>query len=136
MQKNTSGAMSTERAHFNETMKPTRVRVEHYIGLLKNRFQFLKSLRFLLTEDTERMERILMHVTVCVVLHDFLIAENDEDNKHRSEEDDCESNTDADNELNYPVNDATNENERRSQLTDFLAQKHMQIACDFTFKHL
>ena len=41
MQKNTSGAMSTERAHFNETMKPTRVRVEDYIGLLKNRFQFL-----------------------------------------------------------------------------------------------
>ena len=59
------------------------------------------------------MERIIRYITCCVILHNFLIAENDEENTYFFEDDDCASEIDADNELNCPANDATNEDERR-----------------------
>lgn len=39
-EKSPRGTLGVEHTLFNEKMKPTRVRVEHCIGLLKNRFQF------------------------------------------------------------------------------------------------
>lgn len=42
------GALSAEHALFNKKMKPAHTCAEHCIGLLKNRFQFLKSLQFIL----------------------------------------------------------------------------------------
>lgn len=73
------------------------------------------------------MKRIIRRIATCLILHHFLIANNDEGYKHYYQDHDDASNIDADNELNRPVNDASNENERRNQLTDFLAQECMQI---------
>ena len=43
-------SLSDNKTFFNDKMKPARVRAEHCIGLLKNCFQFLKSLHFVLDE--------------------------------------------------------------------------------------
>ena len=71
------------------------------------------------------MERIIRCIACCVILHNFLMAENDEVNTYFYEDDDCVSEIDADNELNCPVNDATNEDERRQQLTSYFAEMYM-----------
>ena len=118
-------AISEEDVLFNDMMKPARARIEHCIGLLKNRFQMLKSVRFVLNEGQKSMEKTIKHITCCVILHNFLIAENDEGNNYFNEDDDCVSEIDADNELNCPANDATNEDERRQQLTSYFAEMHM-----------
>ena len=54
-----------------------------------------------------------------VILHNFLIAENDKRNAFFEEDDDCMSNIDANNELNCPVNDAIDEQEQRNELTEY-----------------
>ena len=118
---NVSGqSLSDDKTFFNDKMKPARVRVEHCVGLLKNRFQFLKSLRFVLDEEKESMTKIIRHVAVCIMLHNFLIAENDDGNNLFAEEDGHDSDVDAENESNCPVNDATDEQERRNQMTECL----------------
>ena len=106
-------------------MKLPRVHAEHFIGLLKNRFQMIKSLRFALTEDEKSMVQIIKCIACCVILHNFLIAENDEGNTYFYEEDDCASDIDADNELNCPSNDASNKDKRRNQLMAYFSEMHM-----------
>ena len=70
------------------------------------------------------MEKIIKQISVCVILHNFLIPENDESNTYFCEEDDCTSKIDAYNELNFPVNDATDENERRNKMTNYFWETH------------
>ena len=70
------------------------------------------------------MTKIIRHITACVILHNFLIAENDDGNNLFAEEDGYTSDIDADNELNCPVNDATDEQERRNQMTEYLWETH------------
>ena len=85
---NASGrTLSDDKKFFKDNMKPSRVRVENCIGLLKNRFQFLKSLHFVLDEEKESRTKIIRCITVCIMLHNFLIAENDEGNNMFAEED-------------------------------------------------
>ena len=71
------------------------------------------------------MERIIRYIICCVILHNFLIAENDEGNTYFFEENDCASEIGANNELNCSVNDTTNEDERRQQLTSYFAEMHI-----------
>ena len=77
-------------------------------------------------EDKESIEKIIKYILCAVILHNFLIAENDEGNVFFEEDDDCVSGIDTDNKLNCPVNDATDEQERRNQLTEYFCEKYMQ----------
>ena len=52
------------------------------------------------------------------------MAENNEGNTVFSEEDGYISDIDTDNELNCLVNDATDENEWRNQMTEYLWETH------------
>ena len=63
----------------------------------------LKSLRFLLTEDTKIMIKIIKYMTSCIALHNFMIKDNDEINAYFIEEDDCASDVDSNNELDCPL---------------------------------
>ena len=47
----------------------------------------LKSLCFILTEEKESIEKIIKYIIVCVILHNFLIAENNKHNTYFYEED-------------------------------------------------
>ena len=78
-------AINEEHTLFNYLMKPARVRIDHCIGLLKTHFQFFKSARFMLNEGKESMERTIRYIAVCVILHNFLIAENHEVNSFFNE---------------------------------------------------
>ncbi len=49
------------------------MRIEHCIGLLKNRFQSLRNIRTIISSSDD-MRRIIDRVRVCVVLHNMLIG--------------------------------------------------------------
>ena len=58
--------MLEEHILFNDMMKSARARIEHCIGLLKNRFQMLKSLHFVLNEEKKAWKGSLgaLHVAL------------------------------------------------------------------------
>ena len=91
---------------------------------MKNSFQFLKSLRFALDEEKESVTKIIRCITIFVMLHKCLIAENDDGNNLFAEEDGHASGMCADNELNCPINDATDEKKQRNQMTECLWETH------------
>ena len=95
--------LNDEETLFNDELKKPRSRSEHCIGVLKGRFPFLKSIRFLLTEDKEITRKNLNHINVCTILHNFPLIEKDERTEFFCEEDGCASDVDANNELNRPV---------------------------------
>ena len=78
-----------------------------------------------MTEEKESVEKIITRMAVCTVLHDFLIASNDVRSTYLYEDDSCISGTCADNELNCPANDFSNENERRNQMTVYFYEKEL-----------
>jgi len=106
-------------------MKPAHIRIKHYISLLKNQFQFLKSIYFILNKNKESMEKIIKYITAAVILHNFLISENNESNYFFDEEDNCLSDIDANNGLNCPVNDESDEQECHNQMTAYFCEKYM-----------
>ena len=98
---------------FNEKMKPVRARVEHCIGFLKNHFQLLKSLHFVLDEEKESMAKMIRCTTAYITVHNFLITKNDEGNNVFAEEYGHANDADSDNELNCPVDDAAGERAKK-----------------------
>ena len=66
----------------------------------------------ILNEDKESIEKIIEYVLHAVILHNFLIVKNDEGDAFFKEDNDSASDINADNELNCPINDATDEQEQ------------------------
>jgi hypothetical protein len=58
---------------FNTLLAKARIKVEHCIGLLKNRFQCLRDIRTIITDEVS-LKRIIDRVTVCIILHNLLIG--------------------------------------------------------------
>jgi hypothetical protein len=58
---------------FNTLLAKARIKVEHCIGLLKNRFQCLRDIRTIINDDIS-LKRIIDRVTVCMILHNLLIG--------------------------------------------------------------
>ena len=116
------GTMDPGKAAFNTAISKPRVTSEHTIGILKNRYPVLRSIRILLTADKRSMERIQQLVAVCIILHNILIGWDDDD--WEVEDDDNLSVTtqlDAENELNKPILDGTKDT-RRQQLYNFFME--------------
>ena len=78
-------------------------------------------------EEKESIEKIIKYIIV-VVIDNFVISKNDESNTYFYEEDNCMSNIDADNELNFLVNDATDENELKMKKL-IIFGKHANRSC-------
>jgi hypothetical protein len=64
---------------FNDTIARPRVISEHTIGIWKGRFPWLRSIRMRITRDRQSMINILTMIQVSVILHNFLMEENEPD---------------------------------------------------------
>ncbi|KAE8211094.1 hypothetical protein CF319_g9363, partial [Tilletia indica] len=62
---------------FNKLLSSVRIDIEHAFGLLKGRWSCLKGLRVRLLSDDQH-EIACTYVTACVVLHNILIALEDD----------------------------------------------------------
>jgi hypothetical protein len=105
---------------FNTKLSKPRVTSEHTIGILKGRFPFLRSIRMRLT-GKKSFKKILRYISVCVVLHNFLVG-NREDDLDQLPDD--LSDIDADNELNHPVADYLGSGTRRDQVKNFVLENN------------
>jgi hypothetical protein len=65
--------LAEDKEVFNTLLATARIKVEHCIGLLKNRFPCLRDIRILL-KDKSSMKRIIDRVRVCIVLHNLLVG--------------------------------------------------------------
>ena len=72
----TGGLLSGSKEDFNEVIGSPRVIIEHINGIIKGRFPILKSLPCLINEEEKTFDRVLKIIDVCVILHNFLIEEN------------------------------------------------------------
>ena len=115
------GPMSPDNEVFNNKLAKPRVSSEHTIGILKGRFPFLCSIRMRLT-GKKSFKKILRYITVCVLLHNFLVGKREE-----SFDDACDdhlSEIDADNELNCPVADFRHSATRREQVKNYVLENN------------
>jgi hypothetical protein len=62
-----------DRELFNTLLATARIKVEHCIGLLKNRFPCLRDIRVLL-KGKASMKKIIDRIMVCIVLHNLLVG--------------------------------------------------------------
>ena len=113
--------LTKEQTHFNYMLKRPRSRLEYCIGVLKGRFPFLKSIRFILEETEESMRKTLNYIITCAVLHNHLLSENESGDTFY-EYDGCASDLDADDELDYPIGVGNTKDARRIQLTNYFAE--------------
>ena len=88
--------IAQERSRFNDLLKSPRVSSEHTIGMWKGRFPWLRSIRMKIKDDDKSLEKILRIIAVTVMLHNFLIEENDEFEDSWYDFDDAISNVDED----------------------------------------
>lgn len=70
--------LARDRHKFNQALASARVVVEHTFGMLKMRFQSLRSLRTQIDTQLD-LERALNWIRACVLLHNFLADDNDDD---------------------------------------------------------
>ena len=77
-----------DKRQFNTCMSRARVISEHTIGLLKGRFPWLRSIRKVITDDTETLQNILGLIDSCVILHNFLVQRGLEAEEEALYEDD------------------------------------------------
>lgn len=105
---------------FNRELSICRVKVEHTIGLLKNRFLCLKDLNILIS-DKKSMKVLIDRFLCCVILHNLLLHEPIPDEWHNyDEEDDEELDLGENSPLMQP---ALQCNIRREQLRTFVVEQ-------------
>lgn len=63
---------------FNNHLANIRVRIEHCIGILKNRFESLKGIRKTI-RNKEDVARVCMWIRCCCVLHNLLLQRGEPD---------------------------------------------------------
>jgi len=57
---------------FNTYLAKARIKVEHCIGLLKNRFRSLRGLRTIISDEASA-KRVIDRITLCIILHNLLL---------------------------------------------------------------
>jgi hypothetical protein len=91
-------SLPPDRERFNKILAKPRVISEHTIGMLKGRFQFLKSMPMKITEQKKSVKKILRIIDCCVIIHNFLLKVGDDELPNdwvEEEESDDESDDDA-----------------------------------------
>jgi hypothetical protein len=63
---------------FNTLLAKPRIISEHTIGMLKGRFQILKSIPMKITNARKSVKRILRVIDCCIILHNLLIDNGDD----------------------------------------------------------
>jgi hypothetical protein len=113
--------MPPDNEAFNTQLAKPRVSSEHTIGMLKGRFPFLRSIRMRLT-GKKSFKKILRFVTVCIILHNFLVGKREDDLDEVGDDDLSE--IDANNELNCPVADYLDSATRREQVKNYVLENN------------
>lgn len=72
-------ALDPEHERFNRHLGRLRVLSEHTIGMLKARFPWLRCIPMVITDDPRSVEKILKYIDTCIILHNLLIDECDDD---------------------------------------------------------
>ena len=109
---------------FNTLLAKARIKVEHCIGLLKNRFPCLRGLRTVINEDDASISRIIDRITVCIILHNLLIGSSYPDDWENPVEEDV-NNDDIDYEYEeqfVPHNFVDDGANRRMEMMQFILQ--------------
>lgn len=105
---------------FNTLLGRARVLAEHTIGVLKGRFQILKSIPMVITDKKKSVKRILRIIDCCVILHNLLIDTGDEipDDWIDNESDD-ESDNGSDVGCEVEEYDMVHDDDRRQRCIDY-----------------
>ena len=109
--------LDANKTAFNTLLAKPRVKSEHCIGVLKGRFPFMRHIRLRLRGKSD-MKRIIKHVRCAVVLHNFLIEDDIEDDWIESEEDDNQESETIGIEMTSNTADCT----RRNEIYFFLSE--------------
>jgi hypothetical protein len=85
------GSQSLEQEKFNTCLGRGQVISEHTIGLLKGRFPWLRHMQRVIKKNPKQsMKQILRLIDSCVILHNLLLAQGDDDipnNWHNDKDD-------------------------------------------------
>ena len=105
---------------FNTLLGRARVLAEHTIGMLKGRFQILKSIPMVITNKKKSVKRILRVIDCCVILHNLLIETGDEIPDDWIE-DDSDSGSDCGSDVGYEVGEYNmiNDDDRRERCIEY-----------------
>lgn len=127
--KKTAGfQIEQHKSRFNDLLSSPRVISEHTIGIWKGRFPWLRSIRMRITDDRKSIIQLLKVIKVTVILHNFLIEENEvfEDSWYDldsiSDIDEAEEENCVD-ELNQPAGHESKL--RREQLLNYFNEKNL-----------
>ena len=72
-------AIPQEHENFNSCLSAARVISEHTIGIWKARFPWLRNIRMTISNDPKSIRAILCFIECTVILHNFLIMENEDE---------------------------------------------------------
>jgi hypothetical protein len=108
---------------FNTYLAKARIKVEHCIGLLKNRFRCLRELRSIIS-DERSMKRIIDRITVCFILHNLLLGDDYPENWFEGADEDVQE---EDLEYEYdeqfvPHDIEAEGRDRREEMMNFITQ--------------
>ena len=68
-----NSSLTEDQKKFNTLVGKARVTSEHTIGILKGRFQWLKSIPMVINDNKNSVRRILRVIECCVILHNLLV---------------------------------------------------------------
>ena len=108
---------------FNTLLAKARIKIEHCIGLLKNRFPCLRGMRNII-RNAISLKRIIDRVTVCIILHNLLIDSSYPEEWENGYQEDLEE---EDVEYEYeeqfvPINVEGNGRCRRNEMMNYIIQ--------------
>jgi hypothetical protein len=113
----------TDQQRFNTKLAKLRIVSEHCIGMLKGRFPWLRSIRFVITEDVKSLKRILQVIDATIILHNILVEFGEEEQEDWIDFDDFSDMDEAerapcneDDELNEAVPEWAPKDTRRNQI--------------------
>ena len=114
----------------NQHLAKARITSEHTIGMLKNKWPFLRSIRLRLRKNNYDMLVIIRYIAVAITLHNFLIDENDTGNykikkqkRHRRNiEELIRKKPSENNELNRHTPNGSSGDTRRTQLCNYIIE--------------
>lgn len=110
------GQLEQPKVKFNKMLAKARIKVEHCIGLIKARWQYLKGIRVKLKRKRDA-RRTVRYVTAAITLHNLMVLEPVPSNWRIEPE---EGGLGHDDELNLPAN--AEGDQRRNQLLAYILE--------------
>ena len=119
----------TDQQQFNTKLAKLRIVSEHCIGMLKGRFPWLRSIRFVITEDVKSLKRILQVIDATIILHNMLVEFGEEEQEDWIDFDDFSDMDEAerapyneDDELNEAIPEWAPKDTRRKQILQYFKE--------------